>query len=87
METTEEREILSSYPNPFTTSFTVAANGDDKEILEVAVFTNSGAPVERLTIGKSDGDYGNIGERWPPGIYILKVLRGKELTTHVVIKE
>lgn len=87
--TTQEikSDILTPYPNPFTAAFTLRINGADDEVSEVAVVTNTGMPVARFSNIKSNTDYDNIGEDWPKGIYIVKVIRGKEVSTHMVVKK
>ena len=82
-----ESKILSSYPNPFTESFTLKVDGKENERAEVAVFTASGFPVEVLNEISVNRVYRDIGAQWPRGLDIVKVRRRGRMETIQVFKE
>ena len=82
----EEAIMMTPYPNPFTSNFTLLVHGTDHEIAEVGVYTATGFPVEKLDAVKANTEYPNIGSNWPKGMYIVKVSKGGKLTSHTVIK-
>lgn len=82
----ETELIMTPYPNPFTNNFTLRVHGAENEEAEVAVFSDSGMPIEKLGAVKANVDHPNIGGTWPNGIYYVKVSKGGKLTTHTVVK-
>ena len=82
-----ESKILSSYPNPFTESFTLKVDGNEDERAEVAVYTAGGFPVEVLKDISGNRVYRDIGAQWPNGLYIVKVRRRGRMETIQVLKE
>jgi ELWxxDGT repeat protein len=82
----KEKKIMTSYPNPFVNEFALRVEGGKEGAAEVSVFTLTGEPVERLGIIDTGTDH-TIGQSWPPGIYIVKINRDGELTTHMVVKK
>ena len=82
-----ESKILSSYPNPFTESFTLKVDGKEGEHAEVAVFTASGFSVEVLKDISVNRVYRDVGAWWPNGLYIVKVRRRGRMETIQVLKE
>ena len=78
--------ILTPYPNPFASEFTLRVNSTDPNPITVAVFTTSGFPVETFNDIKANTDYPNVGARWPNGMYIVKVNAMGRISTHLVVK-
>ena len=78
--------ILTPYPNPFASEFTLRVNSTDSHPISVAVFTTSGFPVETFSDIKANTDYPHVGARWPEGMYIVKVNAMGKVSTHLVMK-
>jgi ELWxxDGT repeat protein len=78
--------ILTPYPNPFASEFTLRVNSADQDPISVAVFTTSGFPVETFNDVKANTDYPHIGARWPQGMYVVKVNAMGRISTHLVVK-
>ena len=79
-------DILTPYPNPFASEFTLRVNSTDPNPISVAVFTTSGFPVETFNDVKANTDYPHIGARWPQGMYVVKVNAMGRISTHLVVK-
>jgi ELWxxDGT repeat protein len=81
-------EILTAYPNPFTESFTLKVNGKDGDRAEIAVYTGSGMPVEKIKNLRVNDETIKIGASWQRGSYIVKVITGNnKIETYHVIKD
>ena len=78
--------ILTPYPNPFASEFTLRVNTTDANPVTVAVFTTSGFPVETFNDIKANTDYPHVGSRWPVGMYIVKVSAMSKVSSHLVVK-
>lgn len=85
--TTAEESVFTPYPNPYTATFTMRIEGTEGEQADVQVFTGSGFPVENFSGITTNTDYENIGSTWPKGTYIVKVQKGKTVTSHRVVKK
>jgi ELWxxDGT repeat protein len=83
----EQSQLISAYPNPYTQEFSLRLSGNDGEQADIAIFTNTGLPVETIRGIKANTDYDNIGATWPRGIYIVKVSRAGKVSTHMVVKK
>jgi ELWxxDGT repeat protein len=83
----EEEIILTPYPNPFVNDFTLRVNGLEDEKANVGVYTASGFPVESFEQVNVNTEYPGIGSAWPKGMYIVKVTRRGNITTHTVVKK
>jgi uncharacterized protein (TIGR02145 family) len=75
------------YPNPSKGSFTLEINGDEnKEQINVTIYSLFGQKVlEETTLGLDKLEF-SLGTK-PPGIYILRVVTGKETGMVKVIKQ
>jgi hypothetical protein len=82
-----EESVMTPYPNPFTSDFTLRVNGNDDEVAEVGVYTFQGLPVDKFEGVKTNTEYPNIGSGWPKGIYLVKINKGGKLTSHTIIKK
>jgi ELWxxDGT repeat protein len=83
----EEGRMITAYPNPYTSEFTLRVDGDGDQTMHVSIYTNNGLPMESYTNLKTNTDYEHIGSNWPRGIYIVKISRGEKITTHTVVKK
>ncbi|HYC83706.1 MAG TPA: ELWxxDGT repeat protein [Chryseosolibacter sp.] len=86
-EPKQKGKPLKTYPNPYTQEFRMRVDGEDDEIVDVAVYSSAGFPIETFKGIKANTDYDHLGTTWAPGIYIVKVLRGSETTTHLLVKK
>jgi hypothetical protein len=82
-----EEKVITPYPNPFTSNFTLRINGDDNESATVGVYTTAGLPIEKLEGVKMNTAYPNMGNNWPKGMYFVKVNKGGKITSHTIIKK
>jgi hypothetical protein len=78
-------EIVSSYPNPFSSEFTLYVEGAEDETFEVQVLSFTGSPIETFLGIKTNSDY-TMGQAWRPGMYGVKVMRASGITTQKVVK-
>jgi ELWxxDGT repeat protein len=83
----EDAQMITSYPNPYTHEFTFRVAGDPAETVNVAVYSNTGLPIETYDNLETNTDYEHIGTTWPRGIYIVKISMGDKITTHTVVKK
>ncbi|MBT1702301.1 ELWxxDGT repeat protein [Chryseosolibacter indicus] len=77
---------LITYPNPFVHQFNFRVNGKENEEAQVDVFTPTGARFDNILNLKCNTDY-SIGERWPTGMYILKVKTSEKMLTQKLVKQ
>jgi ELWxxDGT repeat protein len=83
----ETNSVMTAYPNPYTQEFSLRVEGGEDELIDVAVFTGSGFPVESFRGLKANTDYEHIGANWPKGMYVVQVSKGGVTTVHRVIKK
>jgi hypothetical protein len=79
--------IITAYPNPYTQEFSLRFNAGETAVADIAVFTNTGFPVETFRGIHTNKDYEHLGATWPKGMYIVKVSMGGKLSTHMVVKK
>jgi ELWxxDGT repeat protein len=77
---------VTPYPNPFTNDYTLRVSSPLDEPVEVSITTPYGKVIETIKDLKTNVDYPNIGSAWRPGMYIMKVQHGNEITTLQLIK-
>ncbi len=73
------------YPNPFTNDFVLNVPGAKDKIVNVVITTINGFPVEKFETAANTDHH--IGRAWAPGLYIMKVLNGKNVSNTIMIKE
>ncbi|TSE06704.1 T9SS type A sorting domain-containing protein [Aquimarina algiphila] len=86
--------VKGSHPNPFTNKMTIDVQTDNPTKVSISIFNIQGEKLKKLKgIPTSSNTYsynwnGNNkkGVSLPAGIYIAKVIVGKELTTIKIIK-
>jgi ELWxxDGT repeat protein len=83
----DDEAIITPYPNPFVSGFSLRINGKDDEVADVAVFTSFGRPVEIMRGLKANTDYSGLGQGWIKGIYLVKVSKNGEMKNYTVVKE
>ena len=75
-----------SYPNPFTQEFLLTIPGEEGDVINVEIFTDTGHPVERLE-GVPANVEQKLGSSWKQGEYILRInISGRITSEHVVKK-
>jgi ELWxxDGT repeat protein len=82
---TAKEEIVSSYPSPFTDTFTLNVSGDQNSNFGLEVLATSGTRL------MSDNLPHNVRHQigtssWPDGIYVVKVKSGNRMITRKVMK-
>ena len=75
---------ISSYPNPSSTEFNLVVQGGTTEKIGITASDASGRIVFETT-GLSNKNY-NFGNKFLPGIYIIKVIQGNNVQTLKVMK-
>jgi parallel beta-helix repeat protein len=75
---------LNCYPNPSTTSFTLAVNGVSNTRIGIVVYNSNGRMVYR-TSGTAGGTY-TFGNGFTPGVYIVRVFTGTETQVLRIVK-
>jgi hypothetical protein len=78
-------EIVSSYPNPFSSELTLYVEGAEDETFKVQVLSLTGSPIENFLGIKTNSDY-TIGQARSPGMYVVRVMRASGITTQKVVK-
>lgn len=81
------KSVFTPWPNPYTANFTMRIEGIEGEQADVEVYNATGFPVENFKGITANTDYTNIATYWPKGTYFVKVLKGKTVTTHRVVKK
>lgn len=76
----------AGYPNPFTDEFLLRVPGVDNELVNVAITTINGYPVQKLEMIEANTEH-HLGKAWAPGMYILKVQRGKDIWSSIIVKK
>lgn len=74
--TKEDDMMVTSWPNPYATDFTLRMAGPEGTILYVEVLDAFGLPVESFTNLRVNTDYGQLGASWPKGMYYMKIQFG-----------
>jgi hypothetical protein len=75
---------VKALPNPTTTEFNLFISGNSKEKIEIAVFDLYGKKVYEAK-GSVNGKY-VFGSSFVSGMYIMRVMQGKNIQTVKVIK-
>ncbi|HEY0744470.1 MAG TPA: T9SS type A sorting domain-containing protein, partial [Chryseosolibacter sp.] len=79
--------LITPYPNPFASEFSIRINGKEDERADVAVFTSFGNPIETMKDLKANTEYRNLGREWNKGMYLIKVSMNGETKNYTVLKE
>ena len=81
-----EKLKVKILPNPATSAaeFILRAEGNAHETIQIAVVDMFGK-VLHTAKGSAYGDY-RFGGKFASGIYIVKVLHGKEISTYKIVK-
>ncbi len=75
---------LTAWPNPSNASFNLRAEGGTPERIQVVVYSFDGRIVQQLS-GTTWNRF-TIGDQYPPGVYTIKVIQGKQSVLTKVIK-
>jgi ELWxxDGT repeat protein len=82
----DDNALITSWPNPFTTDFSLRVNGAEGQKANVVIFNDLGFPVERLNDLETNNDYQNLGSKWPKGIYLLRIEIAGKVTTQRLVR-
>lgn len=78
---------LTSYPNPFSTSFRMNLVSQSEEPIALQVTDMVGRIVENQVINRFELSEKEIGEAYPVGVYNIVLIQGSEKTTLRVVKQ
>jgi hypothetical protein len=78
---------LTSYPNPFSTSFRMNLVSQSEEPIALQVTDMVGRIVENHVINSFELSEKEIGEAYPVGVYNIVLIQGSEKTTLRVVKQ
>jgi len=82
---TDNNLKISSFPNPSTTEFGLLVEGGNNEKIEITVLSADGRIVFQNTTTTTNKTY-KFGNKFMPGMYIIKVVQGNNIQTLKVIK-
>jgi ELWxxDGT repeat protein len=77
--------MISSYPNPFGSAFSLTVAGEENGVYQMQVITVNGVSVEPARALKFNTGY-TLGSQWGSGIYILKAVVDGKLVTRKLVK-
>lgn len=83
--TSEDMVTLDVHPNPSVSNFNVSLNSMKEESAKVIVTDLRGETL--LTHDLNANQSIQIGDELRQGIYIMKIIRGKEITTRRIVKK
>jgi ELWxxDGT repeat protein len=81
-----ETEIITSVPNPFNNDFSLRINATDQAQAHLNIYTLNGRLVESFNNLPCNTTH-QLGQRWPPGMYLLSIRIGDIITSRKVIKQ
>jgi ELWxxDGT repeat protein len=87
-QTTQEgaaEQMISHYPNPFVSEFTLNVSGKDGGVYDVKIMSPNGASMGSFSKFSYNRDYA-LGTDWSPGVYIMHVKKENQLVIQKVIK-
>jgi uncharacterized repeat protein (TIGR03803 family) len=73
------------HPNPFISDFTVEVKGNLDESVQLILTDMNGLTLQNISA--TTNSFIPLGNDLPLGFYILKVIRGEEISTHRIIKK
>jgi len=73
------------WPNPSKTSFNLLIDGNNKTVAEIRIFDISGRQFDFMRA--APGALVKFGDNYRPGMYIIKILEGRDEKVIKVIKE
>lgn len=77
--------MISPYPNPFRSAFSLTVAGEENGVYHMQVITVNGVSVEPARELKFNTDY-TLGSQWGSGIYIMKAVVDGKLVTRKLVK-
>ena len=78
---------VTSYPNPFSTSFRMNVVSQSEEPIAVQITDMVGRIVENHVINSFELSEKEIGEAYPVGVYNIVLTQGSETTTFRIVKQ
>jgi len=83
----EDDMMITSWPNPYATDFTLRITSQGGPTVYVEVFDAFGSPVESLSNLRTNTDYGHMGSAWPKGMYYMKIHFGTSSRTQRIFRK
>jgi len=83
----EDDMLITSWPNPYATDFTLRIAGAEGRTANVEVFDGFGFPVESFANLRTNIDYDHIGSAWPKGIYHMRIHFGTSSRTQRIFRK
>lgn len=77
---------VSSYPNPFTETFSVDFGTESYEAVGIVVYDMTGKLVDRLTVSAEELPSLKLGQNFAPGVYNLILTQGETIKTVRIVK-
>ncbi len=77
--------IVGVYPNPFINNFTAEVSSEDQSSVKVILTDLHGLVISEFESNSNTPV--TLGDQLNKGIYILKVVKGKEVTSHRIVKK
>lgn len=81
---TEDDATFASYPNPFTSDFSLRVIGVKNRSFRMKVMNINGTIVDQKELGYNTSH--TIGQSWPEGFYVLQVYTGEKMITRKIVK-
>lgn len=80
------QSIVESYPNPFTSAFTIKVTLEETAPMEISVYDSIGRVIENRTLLNAANTVFEMGNEYPNGIYCIKVKQGSKIQVLKMIK-
>jgi hypothetical protein len=84
--TFDNQSIVESYPNPFTSAFTIKVNFDQLDAIQITVYDSIGRTIENRTVLNAANTIFEMGNDYPTGIYCINVKQGSKNQILRIIK-
>jgi hypothetical protein len=78
---------IVSYPNPSQSNFRFNLESISKESVTFSIFSMDGSLIEKREVSPNDVKIFEIGDRYPAGVYIVKVTQGEYMKSLRLIKK
>jgi hypothetical protein len=82
---TQNTYSVGVFPNPFINSFSAEISSEEQHPVRLLITDLHGQIIAEAS-SDSNGSV-TMGERLDKGMYILKVIKGKEVSSHRIIKK
>jgi ELWxxDGT repeat protein len=83
--TSEDTELITSFPNPFAGSISLKVSGNSDDHFSLEVFNISGISVHQQELSYNIAHQVGSSE-WPAGMYVLRIKTGQKLFVRKMMK-